>query len=130
MCVQLQVCDLNIDQSCVCVVTSNLGFDLIPSSVLVFECTCFTATSFLVRLSILTLTQASLYLCVCACTCMDLCLCECTYEYTCSASTKGLSLWGPLFSATLLWSHIVPGYRNRSSPLPLNRPKTKPCQAS
>ncbi len=68
--------------------------------------------------------------CVCQCVCMGLCLCERTYTHACSASTNGQSLWGPLFSAMLLLRHIVPGHRNRSSPLPLNGPKTKPCQAS
>lgn len=66
--------------------------------------------------------------CVCVCVCM--CLNKCTYTHACSAFTNGQSLWGPLFSAILLLRHIVPGHRNRSSPLPLNRPKTKPCQAS
>lgn len=68
--------------------------------------------------------------CACMCVCIRLCLRECTYTHTCSASTNGQSLWGPLFSTMLLLRHIVPGHRNRSSPLPLNRPKTKPCQAS
>lgn len=55
---------------------------------------------------------------------------KCTYMHACGAFTNGQSLWGPLLSAVLLFRHIVPGHRNRSSPLPLNRPKTKPCQAS
>lgn len=65
-----------------------------------------------------------------ACVCMCLLPCKCMYTHACNGFTNGQSLQGPLFSAMLLFSHIVPGHRNRSSPLPFNRPKTKPCQAS
>lgn len=72
----------------------------------------------------LTLAQASLPLSRQACAYVG------AYMHACSASINGQFMWGPLFSSTLPLRHIVPGHRNRSSPLALNRPKTKPCQAS
>lgn len=67
---------------------------------------------------------------VCPDTCpgITMFMCLCTYMHVCSDPANAQSLWRPLFSAVLLLNCL--GIETKSSPLPLNRPKTKTCQAS